>query len=37
MAAVITRRFGEETLQFIGKKVSVETSDQKIYNGKSST
>ena len=33
MAAVITRRFGEETLQFIGKKVSVETSDQKIYNG----
>jgi small nuclear ribonucleoprotein (snRNP)-like protein len=33
MAAVITRRFGEEILQFIGKKVSVETSDQKIYNG----
>src|SRR5438477_12170589 len=32
MAAVITRRFGEETLQFIGKKVSVETSDQKISN-----
>jgi small nuclear ribonucleoprotein (snRNP)-like protein len=33
MAAVITRRFVEETLQFIGKKVSIETSDQKVYNG----
>lgn len=33
MAAMLTRKFGEETLQFLGKKVSVETSDQKIYNG----
>src|ERR671937_1598763 len=33
MAALISRKFGEETLQFLGKKVSVETSDQKIYNG----
>jgi small nuclear ribonucleoprotein (snRNP)-like protein len=33
MAAVVSRKFGEETLQFLGKKVSVETSDQKIYNG----
>src|SRR5215213_11775087 len=33
MAAVLSRKFGEETLQFLGKKVSVETSDQKIYNG----
>ena len=33
MAAVISRRFGEETLQFLGKKVSIETSDHKIYNG----
>ena len=33
MAAVITRKFVEETLQFIGKKVSIETSDQKVYNG----
>jgi len=33
MAAVITRKFVEETLQFIGKKVSIETSDQKAYNG----
>ena len=33
MAAVVYRKFGEETLQFLGKKVSVETSDQKIYNG----
>jgi small nuclear ribonucleoprotein (snRNP)-like protein len=33
MAAVITRKFGEETLQFLGKKVSIETSDQKVYNG----
>jgi small nuclear ribonucleoprotein (snRNP)-like protein len=34
MAAVITRKFVEETLQFIGKKVSIETSDQKVYNGR---
>ena len=33
MAAMLTRKFGEETLQFLGKKVSVEMSDQKIYNG----
>jgi len=33
MAAVVTRKFGEETFQFLGKKVSVETSDQKTYNG----
>lgn len=33
MTAVVTRKFGEEALQFLGKKVSVETSDQKIYNG----
>jgi ribosomal protein S2 len=33
MAAVVTRKFGEEALQFLGKKVSVETSDQKIYSG----
>ena len=26
-------KFGEETLQFLGKKVSIETSDQKVYNG----
>src|SRR5919197_4519814 len=33
MTSVISRKFGEETLQFLAKKVSVETSDQKIYNG----
>ena len=33
MSAVITRRFGEETLQFVGKKVAVETTDNKVYNG----
>jgi small nuclear ribonucleoprotein (snRNP)-like protein len=33
VAAVVTRKFGEEALQFLGKKVSVETSDQKIYSG----
>jgi small nuclear ribonucleoprotein (snRNP)-like protein len=33
MAAVIARKFGEETLQFLSKKVSVETSDNKVYNG----
>ena len=32
MAAVVARKFGEEALQFIGKKVSVETSDHKVYN-----
>src|ERR671936_2715259 len=33
MTAVILRKFGEETVQFLGKRVSVETSDQKTYNG----
>ncbi len=33
MAAVVVRKFGEETLQFLSKKVSVETSDNKVYNG----
>jgi small nuclear ribonucleoprotein (snRNP)-like protein len=33
MAAVLGRKFGEEILQFLGKKVSIETSDQKIFNG----
>jgi small nuclear ribonucleoprotein (snRNP)-like protein len=33
MSAVFLRKFGEETVQFLGKKVSVETSDQKIYVG----
>lgn len=33
MSAVLMRKFGEETVQFLGKKVAVETSDQKIYNG----
>lgn len=32
MAGVVTRKFGEEELQFLGKKVSVETSDHKVYN-----
>ena len=33
MSALIARKFGEETFQFIGKKVSVETSDEIVYNG----
>ena len=33
MAAIYTRRFGEEFVQFLGKKVSVETNEQKIYVG----
>ena len=33
MAAVVTRKFGEEMVQFLGKKVAVETADQKVYNG----
>jgi small nuclear ribonucleoprotein (snRNP)-like protein len=33
MTAVILRRFAEETVQFLGKKVSIETSDQKTYSG----
>jgi len=33
MAAIISRKFGEEILAFIGKKVSVETSEGRIYKG----
>src|SRR5436309_1070335 len=33
MAAVVARKFGEEMVQFLGKKVAVETADQKVYNG----
>lgn len=33
MSAVLMRKFGEEAIQFLGKKVSVETSDQKLYKG----
>jgi len=33
MAAVVARKFGEERVQFLGKKVAVETADQKVYNG----
>lgn len=33
MSAVLGRKFSEETVQFIGKKVSVETSDLKVYSG----
>ncbi len=32
MAAVVSRKFGEDTLQFLGKKVYIETSDQKVCN-----
>ncbi len=32
-AALVSRKFSEEALHFIGKKVSVETSDQKAYSG----
>ena len=31
--SVAFRKFGEESIQFIGKKVSIETSDNKSYNG----
>ena len=31
--AVVARKFGEEMVQFLGKKVAVETADQKVYNG----
>ena len=31
--SVAFRKFGEESIQFIGKKVSIETSDNKAYNG----
>src|SRR5919107_5105377 len=33
MAALISRRFAEESIQFLGKKVSIETSDNKHYSG----
>ena len=33
MAALISRKFAEESIQFIGKKVSIETSDNKNYSG----
>ena len=33
MAALISRRFAEEAVQFLGKKVSIETSDNKTYSG----
>ncbi len=33
MAAIISRKFGEEILAFIGKRVSVETSEGRIYKG----
>jgi small nuclear ribonucleoprotein (snRNP)-like protein len=33
MAALISRKFAEESIQFLGKKVSIETSDNKNYSG----
>ena len=33
MSALSNRKFNEEMLLFVGKKVSVETSDQKNYDG----
>ncbi len=33
MAAIISRKFGEEILVFIGKRVSVETAEGRIYKG----
>src|SRR6476469_7510034 len=33
MAAIISRKFAEESIQFLGKKVSIETSDNKNYSG----
>ena len=33
MAALISRKFAEESIQFLGKKVSIETSDNKTYSG----
>lgn len=32
MAAPASRRFGEEILAFVGKRVSVETSEGRVYN-----
>ena len=31
--SVAFRKFGEESIQFLGKKVCIETSDKKIYDG----
>jgi small nuclear ribonucleoprotein (snRNP)-like protein len=31
--SIAFRKFGEESIQFIGKKVSIEISDNKTYNG----
>ena len=31
--SVAFRKFGEESIQFLGKKVSIETSDKKTYGG----
>jgi small nuclear ribonucleoprotein (snRNP)-like protein len=31
--SVAFRKFGEESIQFLGKKVSIETSDKKTYSG----
>ncbi|MGN6560227.1 MAG: Lsm family RNA-binding protein [Candidatus Nitrosocosmicus sp.] len=33
MAAIISRKFAEESIHFLGKKVSIETSDNKNYSG----
>ena len=33
MSALISRRFAEESVEFLGKKVSIETSDNKTYAG----
>ena len=33
MTAIISRKFAEESIQFLGKKVSIETSDNKNYSG----
>lgn len=33
MSALISRKFAEESVQFLGKKVSIETSDNKTYSG----
>ena len=31
--SIAFRKFGEESIQFLGKKVSIETSDKKTYDG----
>lgn len=33
MSALISRKFTEESIQFLGKRVSIETSDNKTYSG----